>query len=378
MLDIREPFSIHHFRISDNKKDIFVDDDPTMDTIKELATAKARMFLENYTKPLSEAKVARVEKYMEKAPQYRPLLARAPEKIDNLKPNLNDEQLDLELYKMVHEWDLEAIEDYEKLMKEKEGVKVSHQAFREHYERFLADWNSLGVTKLARYVVHRRATLEFLSERLKRKADDKYPLEEAVHEIIFPLKRDSNNVRAENMNLWILDERLAYHFYLASELPLNEIGPMQVDGIDRPDLLIFDRPFAFAETDRPFSAIVIVEFKRPMRDDCDDKENPIGQVYKYIDKLRAGKAEDKDGRTINVERLPIYAYIVCDPTPTLKRMAVDYQLNPTPENEGFFGYHGARGAYIEIISFDKLLSEAKKRNKIMFDKMGLDGKGGSQ
>src|SRR5207248_6266149 len=129
----------------------------------------------------------------------------------------------------------------------------------------------------------------------------------------------------ENMNLWIIDEKLAYHYYVASDKPLNQIAEaIEIDNRERPDLLIFNRPFAFADSGPPFSAIVIIEFKRPSRDDYGEKEgkNPILQVYDYIALLKSGKAKDRRGVTLNVpDHLPIYAYIVCDLTPTLQKQA---------------------------------------------------------
>jgi hypothetical protein len=262
------------------------------------------------------------------------------------------------------------------LLSEKDATATEQETFRQRYERFLAEWNESGISKLARYVVHRRATLAFLDERLKLKADGKYALEDAIHEIIFPLKATSEDVRVENMNLWILDEKLAYHYYLASDKPLEQVNVIEVDSKDRPDILIFNRPIAFAESGPPFSAIVIVEFKRPARDDYTEKEkkNPITQVYDYIDLLKEGKAVDKRGRPISIPaHLPIYAYIVCDLTSSLHKQARDYQLTKTPDSQGYFGYHRDHGAYIEVMSFDKLIADAQRRNKILFDKLGLEG-----
>ncbi len=34
-------------------------------------------------------------------------------------------------------------------------------------------------------------------------------------------------------------------------------------------------------------------------------------------------------------------------------------------------FHDKYNAYIEVISYDKLLTDAKKRNNILFDKLGL-------
>jgi hypothetical protein len=367
----------NRFDIPDHDNDGLFPDELTLQDIVQVASEKAQAYLDPYTKPLNEAKKARIAEFVSKdAPQYRPLLKHKADRIDTLRSNLSEEQLDVELYKIGQEWDVQLRAEYKRLLSEKDQTATDQESFRQRYERFLAEWNESGISKLARYVIHRRATLAFLEERLKLKADGKYALEDAIHEIIFPLKATSDDVRVENMNLWILDEKLAYHHYLASDKPLEQVEVIEVGSKDRPDLLIFNRPIAFADSGPPFSAIVIVEFKRPARDDYTEKEkkNPITQVYDYIDLLKEGKALDKRGRPISIPaHLPIYAYIVCDLTQSLHKQARDYQLTKTPDSQGYFGYHRDHGAYIEIMSFDKLIADAQRRNKILFDKLGLEG-----
>ena len=366
------------FDLLDQTADTLIADELGWQEILDAAVDQAGEFLKPFTRPLNEAKKDRIKQFVTaQAPQYRPLLKHKPERIDALRSNLTDDQLDVALYQIGQEWDSDLRGEYRKLLAQSDETTTSKDEFRRRYERFLEEWNESGISKLARYVVHRKATLAFLDERRGLKGDGKYPLEDAIHEIIFPLKKTTEDVRVENMNLWIIDEKLAYHYFLASDKPLNQISEaIEVDSKERPDLLIFNRPFAFADGAPPFSAIVIIEFKRPARDDYSAKEekNPILQVYDYIGLLKDGKAKDRRGVPISVPpHLPIYAYIVCDLTPTFQRQAKDYQLTSTPDSQGYFGYHKEYGAYIEVISFDKLIDDAKRRNKILFDKMGLQG-----
>jgi hypothetical protein len=377
-LDISVNSERTRFDLLDQTADTVFASELCWQDILDAAVAKAKEFLEPYTRPLNEAKKERIKKFVAtEAPQYRPLLKHKTERIDALRSNLTDQQLDVELYQIGQEWDLELRAEYRKLLEEKDETATSQEAFRQRYESFLDDWNDAGISKLARYVVHRKATLDLLEERRGRKDDDKYHLEDAIHEIVFPLKKTTEDVRIENMNLWIIDEKLAYHFFLASDKPLNQIAEaIEVDSEERPDLLIFNRPFAFADAGPPFSAIVIIEFKRPARNDYSEKEekNPILQVYDYIGLLKSGKAKDRRGVPISVpDHMPIYAYIVCDLTPTLQKQAKDYQLTKTPDSLGYFGYHKEYGAYVEVISFDKLIDDAKRRNRILFEKLGLHG-----
>ena len=93
---------------------------------------------------------------------------------------------------------------------------------RKHFNRFIEEWNDQSVYESLRYVIHRKITLSFLDRHFQARNEEKYPLEESVHKIIFPLRKTSDDVTAEEMNLWIIDERLAYHYFLASDKYLRQ------------------------------------------------------------------------------------------------------------------------------------------------------------
>jgi hypothetical protein len=48
-----------------------------------------------------------------------------------------------------------------------------------------------------------------------------------------------------------------------------------------------------------------------------------------------------------------------------------HRLNPTDDGMGYLGYHDVFNAYIEVVSFDRLLSLANQRNRAFFDVIGL-------
>ena len=54
----------------------------------------------------------------------------------------------------------------------------------------------------------------------------KYKKEEIIHSLICPMKHSSNDIPFEEMNLWIVDERLSFHNYLASDQELKSIPAM--------------------------------------------------------------------------------------------------------------------------------------------------------
>ena len=364
------------FDMSDEKPELEFGDELSWAELRDTVAAKSQAYLAPFTEPVSQAKRDRISVFVQTtAPQYRHLLKQKPQLIDRIPVSVSDDKLDLELHKIdqVHEGELK--ERYQKLLADGDAKALSVEERRKRFEQFLEDWNEAGMSKLARHVVHRKATIDFLDYMLGLQKDGKYALEQSIHEVVFPLRATSDDVRPENMNLWILDEKLAYHYYLASDKALSQMkDAVEVDSQERPDIVIFNRPFAFADSAPKFGAIVIVEFKRPVRDDYSEQEgkDPIRQVDDYVELIKSGKAKDRRGRPITVpENTPFYAYVVCDLTPTLRKQAEFAQLTPTPDSLGYFGYHRHTGLYIEVIGFDKVIADAKKRNAALFEKLGI-------
>lgn len=176
--------------------------------------------------------------------------------------------------------------------------------------------------------------------------------------------------------MWLIDERLTYHSFVASDKALNSLEDFQAESKKRPDLFIFDRKMAFAENveeGSPINSLVVIEFKRPQRKGYTDTENPMDQVLDQIKDIRAGQFMDEDGRPIPVanEKIPAFAYVVCDITESLKTILINRDLTPTPDGLMYYGYHQNLGIYQEVIDYGKLLSDAKRRNRIFFDKLNL-------
>jgi hypothetical protein len=288
-----------------------------------------------------------------------------PEEVDRLPPDLPKEKLDAELHRVSYELEAVIRAKGAKILR---GEDVDAAA----YEQFVSDENAIGKANLAKYVVHRRRVLDLFRKALEKRADGKYSLEEAVHSLIFPLRQTSDEVPYKDLNLWMIDERLAYHYYLASDKELRSLQILENESRQRPDIIIFNSPFAFSDHEGPFTSIVVVEFKRPARVDYTDDENPLHQVYDYIRRVRSGKMNDRTGRPMNVpEHVPFYCFIVCDVTPKIVEAAENYTLTRTPDSEGYFGFNPRHRAYVEVISFTKLLSDAEKRNRVLFDKLNL-------
>jgi len=84
----------------------------------------------------------------------------------------------------------------------------------------------------------------------------------------------------------------------------------------------------------------------------------------------AGDVKDIDGRLINPEGLRFIGYLIADLTPSLRKH-VSMRYHKMTDNEGYFSPLADGKGYVEIISYDKILNDAKRRNRVLFEKLGL-------
>jgi hypothetical protein len=223
---------------------------------------------------------------------------------------------------------------------------------------------------LIHYVSMRKCVLELFSKSLEIGADGKHKSEGEVHDIIMPRKKDSEELNYDAHNLWILDERLNFTSYVSSDKPLQSSG-------DRTDITVYNRRVAYRGDNEASNPITIFEFKKPQRDDFADpssKEDPVQQIIRYVNQIREGKFKTPTGRDILVnDTTPFYGYVVCDLTKKVKDwLQKEKNFTPMPDGLGWFNWFGNISLYMEVISWTKLLRDAEMRNKIFFNKLGID------
>ena len=249
-------------------------------------------------------------------------------------------------------------------------LQSDDEGFEDKVNQLLTKVTDVGKNDLTHYVCTRKLVLQIFEELLKRNTDGKASLEKDLHNVIFPMGKNSLQVPYEDHNLWLLDERLVFSQYIASDKKISK----SKDALGEPDLIIFDQKNSFRGGDNEFSnPLTIFEFKRPKRESYTQEEDPILQIGQYLDKIRQGKYELPEGlEVIKVnDNTPVYGYIVCDLTEKIRGFARMHQLTVSPDDEGFFGYHTGYKIYLELFSFKKLLKDANLRNKIFFSKLGL-------
>lgn len=357
------------FNISDTESSMFAK--VTKNEIIAKAAELALDYLRDELVAYNNSKREKIEHFVRNVnPRYRLLLRRYPECIDNILIFNDEDKMELELFKQEQQYKLKLKEEgkeLEKIIKTNVNADNIVKKTTEYAEKL----SEMGKSSLAEYILHRKAVLDLLERNLKYQDNNQYAYEQSIHQIVFPMQQTSDDIDYTAHNLWLIDEKLSYHYYLASDKKIKSMDPIQSDSKNEPDITIFDSPFAFTdENEQPFRNITIIEFKRPGREAYGDSENPIQQVIEYMDDFTNGKIKTKDGLTIDgTSNIRFFCYILCDISEKLHKYIKQYDFQLTPDSQGYYLYSKSYNAYMEIIPYNKMIKDSKKRNKILFDKL---------
>ena len=363
--------------IVEEAEGLFADQEISTKDIRDAVMQKVKAYLADYLHDNLKASKERVERFVStKAPRYRPIMARIPEEQLGIDPNISDRELDQVLHRHLYEIERELLDEGHEIMVPKKDESL--EAYHQRVQTYLATAEDIKKSDLANYVSHRKVVLDMLEAAIARQEDGCYAREELIHELIMPMRKESNDIFLDRCNLWLLDERLAFHDYLASDKTLKAMpitGSIETKEPDICALNVSDTPILVTEGQSlPLASITVVEIKRPMRNDAKAGEDhdPIEQALGYLKRIRNGQVTTAKGRPIpNSSSTPGYCYVVCDLTKRVIERCELFNLTPTSDNMGYFGFNDRYKAYIEIISFDRLVQSAKERNRAFFDKLGL-------
>jgi hypothetical protein len=223
---------------------------------------------------------------------------------------------------------------------------------------------------LIHYIALRRNILDLFGKSLELDEGGAYSSEGIVHDIIFPRKGDTEITSFDNHNLWIIDERLNFTNYVSSDLPLDG------GSSERPDLLVYNKRILFRGDNEASNPVTIFEFKKPQRDDFvnpSSKEDPVQQIVRYVNDIRDGKYKTPEGRKMLIaQNTPFYGFVVCDLTRKVETwLEREKNFKPMPDRLGWFQWIENINLYVEVISWDKVLRDAKMRNQVFFQKLGI-------
>jgi hypothetical protein len=333
---------------------------------------RVEQFLSEYVDEMLSAKRGTARSLLREYPQFLFLNANMDSFVRSMQASARNKEevfvaMARERFRRVRE-----VATLEKQIARKGQENISEIVDR--YRRMITE-DQRGV--LAEYVLRRKAVIDLL-DKLREYADDegtKHQREDALHRLICPMRTDSARTPYEDHNLWLLDDRLAFFAYFNSDSELRTYTDLKSE--DRPDLAFFyDTVSAWVDQQARPNNVVLVEFKRPMRNDYSGDDNPVRQLTRYVRQLReASNLKDYKGvqRPVSLGSASYHCYVVADLTPTLLREIEMLTLQETPDRSGRFGYIGAPSQqfYLEIIPYSKLLDDARERNAIFFKKLGI-------
>lgn len=348
-------------------------DEVSFKAIRDGALATIGEDLKSFIDEINAQKESALTSYVaEDGPQYRVLIKYKDEFINDIPPQASKTELEMTLHRQLYQRQVRLKQEGARILAEPASTD-NPQDYYARLQKFVEDENEIGKTSLAQYIVHRRVILELLEKYLSQDPETgDYGLEKTVHSLVFPMRSTSDDVPFEQQNLWIIDERLTFHSFLSSDVRLDQVQVIDSDSASRPDLLIFNHPLAFSEDGEPLQSMVVIEFKKPDRNSYQD-EDPVSQVYRMVREIRDGRKKDRQGRFIRPanQNVPAYCYVICDLTPPVEIRIQNMGARRTPDNLGYYGFNETLNAYYEVISYTKLLGDAQKRNRVLFDKLNL-------
>ncbi|TXH06529.1 MAG: ATP-binding protein [Candidatus Moraniibacteriota bacterium] len=343
--------------------------------INGAAVKNLKDHLSSYIQEIKEIKKVVARSIIDKNPQFLFLKGEIDQFIDGIKNNANEEEIKLEMFRRRMRRNKQFSHVNAEIKKSKDFSEEIKQKV-DSYKGFLEE-EKKGA--LAEYVLKRKSVLELLDRLLgynQEQDEEKHYLENAVHSLICPMKKDAHDLEFEDHNLWIVDDRLAFFDYFTSDKRYKDF--VDVDSEDRPDLSFFyNSCFAWRRPSDHTDSIVIVEFKRPGRDDYqrgDKHKDPIMQACSYIENFKSGNTiKDKSGKVISgiTEGTTFHCFIVADLTKSLMTTLQGMSYHHTPDKAGLVIHSQHPQALIEVISYEKLLKDASTRNAVFFEKLGL-------
>ncbi|MCL1814705.1 MAG: ATP-binding protein [Treponema sp.] len=349
--------------VSPERDDFDFDDDEANISLFELiekSIPEIKMIIKDLLNVIHENKKQTINQFVaNEGPEYRYLLEKDPEIIKAINPNASKREIENHLHTV-------ELRKREQTKQEITKILQSDKIDGSEIEQVYLKVSEEAKAELTKYILWRNHVLELLDKRNSLNDEKKYDNENEMHKLFYQMKVTSSDVPYECNNLWLIDERLNFHDYLASDLPID--GKQG----DRPDIITYNVVHYFNNGDNPNNTFSVIEFKKPMRNDYTDDENPIDQVSNYIVEIRNGKAKKQNGQLIQVSQTtPCFAYVICTLTSKIRSLCEKRDFIRTYDNLGYFRFNVNLNTYFEVIDFEKIVIDAKNRNRIFMKKLGI-------
>lgn len=224
--------------------------------------------------------------------------------------------------------------------------------------------------QLTEYILRRKLALDVLEVLIRkiRKNKDKhlYHLEGTLHQFICPMRvrgDDYRKIEYTDHDLWIIDERLAFARYFASDVTFSQLIE-ESKNTERPDLLIFDKIHGLGiPGEDPLERVMLIELKHPNREDYEDKYLPGNQIMRYLDELSDSTISAYNGEDLRISKDCVFhCFVVADIVGKLKVHTRGWETTSNGRGKWMALKGDYRGS-IEIIEWKDLIKDARSRNR---------------
>jgi hypothetical protein len=192
-------------------------DQTSQEELRKTITDYIQTEFEESIQSLSAVRINKVKDFVSQHPRYKQLLKYKPDALKKIPSTLSEEKMEIEVFKIQQELELDVKKETKTVLKFIESEQDLAE-FEEKHKDLYSKIIEVGNARLSEYVIHRKLVLDLFDKLLKRNATEK-----AVHSLVFPLQTLSDEIGFEDHNLWILDEKLSYHKYLASDKSFKQL-----------------------------------------------------------------------------------------------------------------------------------------------------------
>ncbi len=361
------------FKIPVEKSDKLFDleDSISFEEIEQSLLSILEQEYEPHVRETRERSEAELQKYIsEKAPRYRSL-ARNPELLKSIPPNISDDKKEEALYKI----SFNARKIVEKNVQDFIDNRQINEESIKKIIKDIQDKTAYDVDSLADYMTRRKAIIDLFDKFLEADNEGKYKLEEDIHNLIFPMGVTNDEISYEAHNLWLLDERFLTYKFIASDKSITSIS--QKNSRKEPDLVMFDNPISFGDkSNGELNSMVIFEFKRPGETAHQKKHGDYRWEFSelveiYFDEFlyQQDKKNYLGKHVVLNDSTPKFGFIIVDVIP---KQLEDYNVgrgwNKTPFGS-FYKIRERINLHLEVMTFSKLIEYSKNKHQPFFDKL---------
>lgn len=327
--------------------------------VKKIIEERYKEFIDTQTEKIIQETSTYI--YTE-AQEYKHLLNH-PDLLKDINPGLSREQLEATLHMANHEFNRLQRAKVNHFLSTKAEQITNTKEYKEELQSIMDNQNEIGKSNLVKYMHHRKAVLKLFEKFLDIQKNGKHKLEADIHDILFERNKTSNQINFDEHNLWILDERMAYSEYIASNIAPGEKL--------KPDIFIYDKKFIYGDVNEK---IVLFELKRPSRTDYTDEEKDFGkQIFnQVVDIIKSGGGKNDKNRNLNIKaNLPKFGFVIADMDNDQIKHHELCGYKPTPKGS-LFKYEEGVNLFIEIMTYDQLKEDANLRHRAFFKHLGID------